>query len=281
VQSQFSILHDFLTCEITPWKHTAKLVSTFVAIVEILCLSMPAGTFALAASEVLDEVVKHNFQESFRVVLSIKTDRAKKRVSDHILWLTSRSQKLDTDFFIEFDEPKESKGLRFLIQVRPEKLTAAFMYLPATGKTIPLALDDPSADMGGTGLSMEDIQGFIPKGGESATILKEEKADNHDCYVVKVSLPGEGGERLLWVSKNGFLVVKSQQVDAKGKLKRTFRVAEFFKTEQGREFPREEEITIPDKDTRIRVRQEHSVFGIELPAEIMDPEKFGKFQWRN
>ncbi len=37
------------------------------------------------------------------------------------------------------------------------------MYLPATGRTVPLAVDEPSADLGGTGLTMDDIQGFMPQ----------------------------------------------------------------------------------------------------------------------
>ena len=155
------------------------------------------------------------------------------------------------------------------------------MFLPATGKTFPLAVDDPSVDIGGTGLSMEDLQGFVPKGGETMTLLKDDKVGKRECYVVQVLLPGDAGERLIWISKQGFLVVKTLQKDTKGKVKRTFRVVEFFKTEKGTEFPREEEIVIPERDIRIRVKQEHAVFGIEFPDEVMDPAKFGTFKWRH
>jgi hypothetical protein len=70
-------------------------------------------------------------------------------------------------------------------------------------------------------------------------------------------------------------------LDAHGKAKRIFKVTELFKTEQGKEFPREEEITIPDKHTVVKLRQEGAVFGIELPDELLNPETFGSFQWRN
>jgi hypothetical protein len=246
----------------------------------LLCL-MPLDAWSLSAQEILDEVVKHNFQDTFRVILNVKTQKGKKTVSDHTLWLMAKVEKDASHFFIEFDEPKDSKGMRFLVQMKTGKEPEALMYLPATRKTVALAMDDPSADIGGTGLSMEDLQGFVPKGGETSEIIKEEKADGRECYVVRVTLPGAAGNRIMWIAKDGFLVVKTQQVGADGKLKRTFRVVEFFKTEQGREFPREEEITIPDKDIRIRVRQEHSVFGIELPDEIMDPTTFGTYRWRD
>jgi hypothetical protein len=183
-------------------------------------------------------------------------------------------------FFVDFDSPPESKGLRFLLQMSEGGQPHAFMYLPATGKTVPLAIDDPSTDVGGTGLTMDDIQGFVPRAGEAATVVREEPMDGRDCYVIKVDLPDGAGERLLWVTKNDFFVVKSQQVDSQGKVRRTFRVVEFFKTEQGKEFPREEEIFVPDRNIRIQVRQDSAVFGIQIPEEVMDPEKFGIYRWK-
>jgi hypothetical protein len=245
-----------------------------------LCL-IPQAAWSLSAQEILEEVVKHNFQDTFRIVLDVKTQKGKKTVSDHTLWLVGKVDKDASHFFIEFDAPKDSKGMRFLVQMKTGAEPEAFMYLPATGKTVPLAMDDPSADIGGTGLSMEDLQGFVPKGGETAEVVGDEKVDGRECYVLRVTLPSAVGNRMLWIAKDGFLVIKTQQLDGKGKLKRTFRVVEFFKTDQEREFPREEEITIPDKDARIRVRQEHAVFGIELPEEIMNPAKFGTYRWRD
>ncbi len=88
-------------------------------------------------------------------------------------------------------------------------------------------------------------------------------------------------ERLHWVSKDDFLIVKSQHLDAQGKIKRMFRVVEFFKTGKGKEFPSEEENTIQDKGIRIQLRQDNAVFGIALPEEITDPAKFGTFAWKD
>jgi hypothetical protein len=74
--------------------------------------------------------------------------------------------------------------------------------------------------------------------------------------------------------------VKSQQIDSANNVKRIFRVVEFFKTEDGKEFPREEEILIPDNDIRILLRQDSAVFGIEIPDGVMNPETFGTFNWK-
>ena len=75
-------------------------------------------------------------------------------------------------------------------------------------------------------------------------------------------------------------MVKDQQLDGQGNILRTFVVTKFFKTLLGKEYPWEEEITIPGKGIRIAVRQESAVFGIEVPDEVTDPEKFGTFQWK-
>lgn len=254
------------------------VVSAIIALAGIL---YGVDVRAMTAQEILQQVEKASFSDNFRVVLSTKTLKNKKPPLNHVLWLVGAKNQDSNVFFIDFEQPKESEGLRFLIQVKGNKEAKAFMYLPSTGTTIPLAIDDPSVDLGGTGLTMDDVRGFIPKGNEEATLVKEENSDHRDCYVIRISEAGSKAERLLWITKQDFLVLKSQYSDEQGKVRRKFRVVEFFKTEQGKEFPREEEVAIPDKDTRIIVRQENAVFGIEIPPEILDPAKFGTFRWKN
>jgi hypothetical protein len=254
--------------------HFAKLL------ISLFLLALPANTFAMTAQEILDQVGKQNFSDNFRVFVTVKAFKGKKAISKHSLWLTVRVNKGNSSFFVDFEEPKESKGLRFLFLEEPGKEPSAFMYLPATDKTVPLAVDDPSVDVGGTGLTTEDLQGFIQKPNSQAELLREEKVDGRDCYVIRIPNAETKGERILWVSKDGFLVLKNQQLDAQGKILRTFKVTEFFKTEKGNEFPRQEEISIPAKKVRIDVRQENAVFGITIPEELMDPDKFGTYKWK-
>ena len=252
----------------------AKLLISF------FLLAIPANIFAMTAQEILDQIGKQNFSENFRVFVTVKAFKGKKAISNHSLWLTVKVGKGNSSYFVDFEEPKESKGLRFLFLEGPGKEPSAFMYLPATGKTVPLAVDDPSVDVGGTGLTTEDLRGFIQKANSQAELLCEEKSDGRDCYVIRIQNAETKGERVLWISKDGFLVLKNQQLDAEKKIIRTFKVAGFFKTDQGKEFPRQEEIVIPAKGVHINVRQENAVFGIEIPEEIMDPDKFGTFPWK-
>ncbi len=241
---------------------------------------LPMDVHAMTAQEILQQVTKQNFNDNFRVAVTVKAFKGNKLISNHSLWLIAKVNQGKSGFFVDFDEPKESKGLRFLFLEQAGQERAAYMYLPATGKTMPLAVDDPSVDVGGTGLTTEDLQGFIGKTEAGATVLKEETLGGRECYVIRIPIPETKGERLLWVSRDGFLVMKNQQLDEKGRVLRTFMVTEFFKTEQGKEFPKEEEIMVPAKGIRITVRQENAVFGIEIPDGVTDPEKFGTFQWK-
>ncbi|MGC8603395.1 MAG: outer membrane lipoprotein-sorting protein [Desulfomonilaceae bacterium] len=240
-----------------------------------------SGFSDISAEEILKKVAEQSFKETFRAALTIKTIKGKKTPTTKALWVCGRLKGGNADFFFDFVEPQESKGLRFLLQTKPHELPKIYMYLPATQKTMPVTTDDPSSDIGGTGLNTDDILGFVPNPQERCSIVKEEKVDGQDCWVIQIVKPGDKGERLVWVRKRDFAVVRSEELDANKKITRTYKVAEFFKTEDGREFPREEEITIPKKNIHIFVRQENAVFGIELANELFNPEKFGTFKWKD
>ncbi len=236
--------------------------------------------FSMTATEILEQVAKNNFSQDFRLILSVKTMKGKKQASEHSLWIMGKMKPDMAMLFVDFEEPPETKGLRFLVEVPNGEQPKAYMYLPATDNVLPLAADDPSVDLGGTGLTMEDMQGFVPERSERLTLLPDQKLDNQECYVIKVARAEEKAHRLIWISKKNFIVLKSQSVDAKDKVTRIFRVTELFQTREGKEYPREEEIVMPGKDLRIVVRQEHASFGVELPDELFNPQTFGTHQWR-
>ncbi len=251
-----------------------------IIVLSILLWCLPTDLRALTAQEILDQSMRQNLGESFRISLSVKTYKAKRLLSEQILWLMGQIRADGANFFADFESPPASKGTRLLLLDNKGKEQQALMYLPAPGKSIPLAVADKLAKIGGSGLAMDDIQAFMDKNGEAAELVKEEAVDGRDCYVIRIKFPRESCETIKWISKNNFLLIKSQQTDSSGRVKRSFRTVNFFKTEQGNEFPREEEILIPENNLRIVVRQESAVFGIEIPDEVTDPAKFGAFQWK-
>ncbi|MEW6351558.1 MAG: outer membrane lipoprotein-sorting protein [Thermodesulfobacteriota bacterium] len=257
-----------------------RSVSLILFFIGMSVFTLHHTAHAMTAQEILDKGFRENLGESFRVALELTSPQDKGKAVKHAFWFMGRRTKDKSSYFVDFDQPEESKGLRFLFVVPTGGKPEAYMYLPASRKTLPLVMDDSSADLGGTGLTMEDLRAFIPEGDKDASIVKEEKIDGRDCYVIKIP-NGEGkGYRLTWITKDGLLGIKTQHVGMNGKPTREFRVVEFFETEQGKVFPREEEITIPDKRIKMRLRQEHAVFGIEIPDEVMDPKQFGTFRWK-
>lgn len=257
-----------------------RMLKSIIVLAILAAFAAPAPqAHAVTAREILHQVLKQNFRDTFRVAVSIKTYHNKKESSSHDLWFVSRTQGDTTAIFVDFQAPPESKGLRFLFLVRPREQPEAFMYVPTAQKTLPLALDDQGTEIGGTGLTMEDIQAFGPQPGQEESLVKEEQVGGRKCYLIRITSPQRPGARLVWVDAKNPAIVKSQELDPNGKVTRTFRVVEFFKDEQGREYPRVEEITVPHKNIRIEVRQEHAVFGIQIPEQVTDPKTFGTYAW--
>ncbi len=257
-----------------------RSVSLIVFFIGISVFAAHQVAHPMTAQEILDKSFEQNLGDSFRVALDLTSQKNKAKEVKHSFWFMARRTKDKSSYFVDFEQPDESKGLRFLFVVPRDNKSEAYMYLPASRKTLSLVMDDSSADLGGTGLTMEDLRAFIPEGNKDASVVKEEKIDGRDCYVIKIPLADGKSYRLTWITKDGLLGIRSQHFGPDGRPTREFRVVEFFKTEQGKEFPREEEITIPHKRIKMRLRQEHAVFGIEIRDEIMDPKQFGTFRWK-
>ncbi len=255
-------------------------ISQIFILIPLILLISPLTATGNSAQEILEDVVKQNFKDSFRIALEVKTIKGKKKISEHELWLMGKKIEGGNAFFLDFDKPEESKGMRILFRLYEDQKPQAFMYLPATKKTLPLAVGDKSADIGGTGLTVGDFYGFIPERNAKQEVVKEEKADNRDCFVIKTTMPDSKGYKLIWITKSDKLILKTEHYSEKDELERSFKVVEFFKTEKGQEFPRAEEIKIPAKGVTIKLRQENAVFGVEIADELMDPKTFGSYKWR-
>ena len=144
------------------------------SILMTFCLAGLAGNvYAITAPEILEQVTKQSLNNNIRVVLTIKAFKGQKVISSHALWLIVRVEEGNLSYFLDFYEPKESKGLRFLFLEQAGQEPATYMYLPATGKTMALALDDPAFDVGSTGLTTEDFQAFFSKSQPEETVREE------------------------------------------------------------------------------------------------------------
>lgn len=243
-------------------------------------LSFCQISHAITAKEIVEKAQKSQVGESFRGAVQVETFRGDKRVSQHSLWVMGQVEKDESIIFLDFTEPEDSKGVRILCRIKLDQDPKGYMYLPATNETFPVDVLDPGTDIGGTGLSMADFRPLIPEKGETETLLKEEDVNGLPCYVIQIAAPDGKDQRLVWITKDRLDLTKLEQKTADGKIQRTMRVVEFFETKDGKRYPREEEITLPTKGVKIKVRQENAVFGIVIPEELTDPKTFGNFKWQ-
>jgi hypothetical protein len=261
--------------------HSTRRDFLIAALISAGYLASPPAAWCMSAREIIDQMIKRNIGDTARIAVQITTLKGGAKSSSHSLWFVQRTEGQTTTILLDFEEPAESRGLRFLFKLGQGSENEAYMYLPTTKKTLPLALEDESTDIGGTGLTMEDFLAVAAKPGQVERIVKEEDFDGRKCWVIEVTSPGSPGSRLIWVAQDQLITLKSEQIGPDGKTKRTLKVTEFFKTEKGMEFPREEEVTIHGRNIRIRVRQEHAVFGVQIAPESLDPMTFGGYQRAN
>ena len=254
-----------------------KCVRDMICVLGVLLSS--TSLQAESARDVLDRVVMRSFGESFRIVLTITTFEGPKKVSSHVAWVIGQYRPEPAAIFMAFEGPGEQEGLRYLFQMKRGEGIKGFMYDPSVKKTVRLGHDELGADLAGSGLIVDDIKGVVAGTGEKETTLLYESVRGRQCRVILIARPEEKAGRLVWVDEQNNVVVKLQSLDSEGKVVRDLNVVEFFHADSGQVFPREEEITIPGRNMRIRLRQEHGLTGVEIPPEVLDPDKFGEYKW--
>ena len=238
---------------------------------------------ALSAQQILEKHAQRPSPDSFRICVLVKNVKRKKVSSEHILWIIGKKEADFTSMFIDFEEPADAKGMRFLFFLPEDgskQRTRAFGYLPATRVAAPLKVGKRSVQIGGTGLTIEDLRGFTLSKNQPVKLIGEEKVGEFECYVLSLKNEQTTSEKKAWISKEEFLLVKSQELDSKGNVQREFLVKDFFTTLQGEKWARREQVTLPKEGVKISVEQIAGVSDITIPEEIFSPKKFGPYVWR-
>ncbi len=246
-----------------------------------VCLAPEAN--ALSGAEILEKHSNRPTPQTFRIGVQVKNVKKEKLNSKHVLWIIGKRTPEMTYMFIDFEEPEDAKGLRFLFLLDKggDSSTKAFGYLPATDTTAPLHIGKRSVNIAGTGLTIDDLRGFVLSKTLNSKLLREEKVGKFDCYVIGLDMEADRPRKMAWISKDEFLLIKSQDLDSESKVDREFLVKEFFTTDSGEKWARREEVILPKEATRIHVEQIAGVYNIEIPPAALDPAKFGTFDWRN
>ncbi len=246
-----------------------------------LVVLLPAAAVVSAHGEsgrdIIDRVIARHTGQSFRWTLSVTTYEGTTVVSRQKLRLAGTIQKDRSAFFLEFEEPVASKGIKLLFRVVRDGEPEAFMFIPAVGLTVQINADNPSADIGGTGLTIGDFLPLLPRAEEHAKFVGDAKVGGRPAHVIEFSGRGQGDKRVLWVDARRLSVVKLEHTNRKGDVERVLTVKKFKTFEGDLHVPVEEEIVLPHKGIRIRVEQTDIVFDGGVPAAAFDPKRFGAY----
>ncbi|MEW5947252.1 MAG: outer membrane lipoprotein-sorting protein [bacterium] len=137
-------------------------------------------------------------------------------------------------YFVFFHKPDDVRGMTFMVWKNVEADDDRWLYVPAIHLIKRVAASDKRSSFVGSDFTYEDVSGR-PVADDKHELVKEEKLNKADCYVVKSTPKDRDTEyayRIAWIDRDRFLPLKEEYYDARGELIRTFEAAE-LKTIQG------------------------------------------------
>jgi len=187
---------------------------------------------AITANEILDKVDANMVASTMKFTAELKIS-----ISGSVRTKEFKGYTRGEDAaYMEFTAPSRDKGTRFL------KLADEFwMYLPNVGKAVKIAGHAMRGSLMGSDFSYEDAVSNEELAASYDAVLEgEEKLDDADCYVLKLTLK-EGAEgsyytQKLWVDKQSFIPIKAEYFSKSGRLMKDVQILD-FKRISGKNYP--------------------------------------------
>jgi len=129
----------------------------------------------------------------------------------------------DQKYFIYFYQPADVKEMTFMVYKYPGKDDDRWLFVPALNMVRRIAAQDKNSSFVGSDFTYEDVSGRDIED-DTHTLVKEEKVNAADCYVIK-SVPKAVGDylyKLSWIDKTNYLPLKEEYYDRQGGLYRVF-----------------------------------------------------------
>jgi uncharacterized protein len=158
---------------------------------------------------------------------------------------------VDSKLVVKFSTPPDIKGTGVLQIEHSDSDDDLWIYLPALKKSRRLVANNKKDSFAGSDFSYGDIT--LPKVDQfKHTLLRSEKIDEHDCYVVE-SVPATDtvnantgySKRIAWVRADNFVESKVEYYDLGGRLLKTQRTGrhQLVEPDKGRWFVMHREMT--------------------------------------
>lgn len=184
-----------------------------------LCFAL---SFAIFADKKGEEISRKNFdlkesKDSFSISSMILINsRGDKKIRK--LKTFSKEGPEGRNSFIEFEEPADVKGTRFLTIAHKVGDDEQRLYLPALGKVRRISSSKKDGSFMGSDLNYYDME---DRNYEDNTyrFLREEKYNKMDCYVIE-RVPTDKNapysKQIVWINKADYFVYKAECYEKKG-----------------------------------------------------------------
>lgn len=130
----------------------------------------------------------------------------------------------DQKFFMYFFQPADVKDMTFMVYKYPAKDDDRWLFVPAINMVRRIAAQDKRSSFVGSDFTYEDVSGRDIED-DTHTIIKEEKVDGKDCYVIKSTPKAADVDysyKISWIDKTDYLPLKEEYYDRKGELYKVF-----------------------------------------------------------
>lgn len=190
---------------------------------------------------------------------------------------------IDSNVVIAFDSPPDVRGTRFLQMQHSDRDDDMWIYLPALHKTRRLISSNKRDSFVGTDFSYGDILPLNPANFNNK-LLREEKLDGADCYVIESTAKDADYERdlgyaqrTMWIRKDNAIEIKVDYYDSEKRLVKTQTTAqhELADADKQRWIVKRREMIDHDRNHRTVITLDKSDTTAKIPDRAFRVESLG------
>lgn len=195
----------------------------------LLVTLLPINAQAISAEEIIRNSQAAFFQQGddfkARITMRLFSSSGAERIREMTMLRKNYGQSGEKQkYFIYFFKPSDVKDMTFMVYKYPKKDSDRWLFVPALNMVRRIAAQDKHSSFAGSDFTYEDISGRNADE-DTHSIIREEKLDAADCYVIK-SIPKAGdmdySYKLSWIGKKSFLPLREEYYDKKEALYKVF-----------------------------------------------------------
>lgn len=201
-----------------------RQASTFF--ISLLILLPAASTAAPSGEEIMTAVRRRDVERDERAEVRMRIEDRRGEVRERRLLRLRLTEGGEDKIRIQFLFPPDVRDTAFLLHDHPDRDDDRWLYLPSLGKPKRIAGAQKYRNFLGTDFTYDDLGGREPQE-DTHTLEGEDAIEGRSAYRIR-SVPKETENpyafRLVWVWKEAPIVLKEEQYDRHGRLRKQARV---------------------------------------------------------